>query len=149
MAIPKPRNGAVLRYAYLWKAEQDTGRSEAHKDRPATVILAHHEPKTGIETVYVLPITHSPPAQMEAAKWAVEIPSDEKARLGLDGDRSWIICSEVNRFLWPGYDVRPIPGSRPPQWEYGMLSRETYEKAKRLFLECSKDKKTKIAVRDA
>ncbi len=145
MAIPRPRNGAVLRYAYLWKVEQDAGRTEARKERPAAVILTHRAPESGLETVYVLPITHGPPEQ---AQWAVEIPPAEMARLGLDEERSWIVCDEANRFLWPGYDLRPIPGSRPPRWEYGMLSRGTYERAKDLFLKCRKEMRAKVAQRD-
>jgi len=31
-------------------------------------------------------------------------------RLGLDEARSWILTSEVNRFVWPGPDLRPVPG---------------------------------------
>lgn len=30
--------------------------------------------------------------------------------LGLSGDRSWINITEWNRFAWPGYDIRPVPG---------------------------------------
>jgi hypothetical protein len=46
--------------------------------------------------------------------------------LGLDAGRHWIVCGEVNRFAWPGFDLRPIPG-RSGSWEYGMLPAALYE----------------------
>ena len=144
MAIPGPRNGAVLRYAYLWKSEQDAGRVESEKDRPALVIVALRAPESGVETVYVLPITHGSP---QRPQWAVEIHADEMARLGLYEERSWIICDEINRFLWPGYNLRPVPGSRPPRWQYGVVLRGTYEKARHLFLKCRNEMRARVADR--
>ena len=38
---------------------------------------------------------------------AVEVPPATKRRLGLDSERSWIITTELNRFIWPGPDLRP------------------------------------------
>jgi hypothetical protein len=132
MAIPPPRNGAVIRYAYLWRSEAEQGLIEARKDRPVAVVLVHKD-AAGKTITLVLPITHSPPSDLAAA---VEIPAEVKASLGLDGDRSWIVCDEANRFHWPGYDLRPLPGARSNRWEYGMLPRGLYEQAKALFLEC-------------
>jgi hypothetical protein len=133
VAIPPPRNGAVIRYGYLWREEQERGLVEARKDRPAAVVLAHKDAATGQTFTFVLPITHSPPADPSVA---IEIPAEVKTGLGLDGARSWIVCDEVNRFRWPGCDLRPVPGTRPSRWEYGMLPRGLYEQAKALFLEC-------------
>ena len=41
--------------------------------------------------------------------------------LGLDNQRSWIVVTELNDFLWPGPDLRPIPGISPRRFDYGML----------------------------
>ncbi|WP_371072442.1 MULTISPECIES: hypothetical protein [unclassified Sinorhizobium] len=38
----------------------------------------------------------------------IEIPAATKHRLGLDDERSWIVLTESNRFVWPEPDVRPI-----------------------------------------
>jgi hypothetical protein len=38
----------------------------------------------------------------------------------LDGERSWIILDDFNEFLWPGYDLRPIPG-KTGKYDYGFL----------------------------
>jgi hypothetical protein len=50
----------------------------------------------------------------------VEVPATVKRHLGLDGDRSWVVLDEGNRFAWPGYDLRPVPGARD-RYEYGFL----------------------------
>ena len=68
--------------------------------------------------VTVAPMTHSPPKDPEAA---VELPAQTKRRLGLDDEPSWVIVSEVNRFRWPGPDLRPIAGAAPPSFSYGLL----------------------------
>jgi hypothetical protein len=31
-----------------------------------------------------------------------------RAHLGLDAERCWIMVTEINRFIWPGPDLRPI-----------------------------------------
>jgi hypothetical protein len=37
-----------------------------------------------------------------------------KRHLGLDDEPSWIITTEVNRFVWPGPDIRVVEGSDTP-----------------------------------
>lgn len=98
MSFPSPYPGLVIRYAYLWKREADVGREEGSKDRPCAIVMAVVT-QDGEQEVLVLPITHSPPANPADA---VEIPSQTKARLGLDADRSWVVITEANAFVWPG-----------------------------------------------
>jgi len=64
--------------------------------------------------VLVAPVTHTPP---ERAVDGVEIPANVKKHLGLDRERSWIIVTELNRFIWPGPDVRPAPDSESPFYD--------------------------------
>jgi hypothetical protein len=59
----------------------------------------------GTPVVRVLPITHTPPSDPADA---IEIPAAVKLRLRLDGERSWIVVTESNRFAWPGPDIRPL-----------------------------------------
>jgi hypothetical protein len=68
-----------------------------------------------VERVFIAPITHSSPEDPERA---MEIPAATKQRLRLDDERSWIITTEVNRFIWPGPDLRPVPGVGE---SYGLL----------------------------
>jgi len=49
------------------------------------------------------------------------MPANVKRDLGLDREPSWIIATEINRFRWPGPDVRPLKGGSPlygamPDW---------------------------------
>ena len=109
--------GLVLRYAYLWAAEAAQGRDEGRKDRPVVVVLKR-EVVAGASSVIVAPITHSPPRNGTRA-----VPMDPrlKARLGLDDEASWIVTDEVNVFVWPGPDLRPIGGSAGDRCDYGYL----------------------------
>lgn len=112
-----PPAGTVIRYGYLWKREAEAGRDEGTKERPVALILAR---PGGLGECVVLPITHSAPVD---AALAIEIPGAERARLGLDGDRCWIVLTEFNAFVWPGVDLRPVPGREPRTVIYGALSR--------------------------
>lgn len=117
MAFPKPFPGLVIRYAYLWRAEFLAGMEEGRKDRPCAIIASIRD-DDGETRVLVLPVTHRPPERDESA---VEIPAKVKARLGLDGARSWVIVSEWNEFTWPGPDLRPKPGKGEDSIAYGAL----------------------------
>lgn len=64
--------------------------------------------------ILVAPVTHAAPDN-EAE--AIEIPANVKKQLGLDRDRSWIMLNELNRFMWPGPDIRPAPGSDAPFYD--------------------------------
>lgn len=114
---PTPEPGDVLSYAYLWAREAEAGREEGLKDRPTVVVLAQQQMSAGLRLI-VAPVTHSPPEHHGAA---IEMPRAVKRDLGLDEDRSWIVTIEVNSFIWPGPDVRPIDGGDPlygaiPDW---------------------------------
>ena len=115
--LPEPRPGVVIRYAYLWRDEARRGLEEAIKDRPCVIVLASVDDR-GESLVTVAPITHSPPATHGDA---VEIPTATKRRLGLDDQASWIVTNEVNRFRWPGPDLRPVGRERPRSIVYGSL----------------------------
>ena len=119
MPLPDPVPGLVISYAYLWRDQRDQGREEGVKDRPCVVVLAVLQ-REGERIVTVAPITHTPPRQPGEA---VEVPAATKRRLGLDDARSWIVATEVNRFPWPGPDLRPIPGKRGV-FAYGTLPRQ-------------------------
>jgi hypothetical protein len=68
----------------------------------------------GGTALLVAPITHTAP---ENAADAVEIPAHVKHHLDLDSDRSWIVLTELNRFVWPGPDVRLAPGTDSPFYD--------------------------------
>jgi hypothetical protein len=117
MAIPEPRLGLVVSYAYLWHDEHRAGHEVGIKNRPCVIILAVEHPSEGVTMVRVAPVTHSPPDDLSVV---VELPLAVKRHLGLDDDRSWVILDEVIEFAWPGFDLRSVPGSRD-RFDYGFL----------------------------
>ena len=115
--FPAPFPGLVISYSYLWRQDYLAGREEGAKDRPCAVVLSRNT--KGNETVVtVAPITHSEP---EIPEMAVEIPAKVKEYLNLDSEASWIICTEVNRFVWPGPDISPITSQGNKTYSYGVL----------------------------
>ena len=129
MDIPeRPTAGQVIRYAFLWRDEADDGRQEARKDRPAAVVIAIS--KDDHTQVIVAPITHTPPEDPVAA---IELPADVKRQLGLDDAPSWLRADELNRFSWPGYDLRSVPGQDTVV--YGKLPPGLYTRLKNRIVE--------------
>lgn len=118
MALPKPEPGLVISYAYLWHDEARAGLEEGAKDRPCAIVLVAEKEDDGETVVTVVPVTHTPPNKPEES---VEIPAITKSRLGLDDQRSWIVVSEINRFVWPGPDLRAVARSSPQRFDYGFL----------------------------
>jgi hypothetical protein len=70
----------------------------------------------GETLVTVLPVTHRAPDDTAAA---IEIPPAVKRHLGLDDSHSWIVVSEGDQFVWPGYDLRKVRGA--DRYDYGFL----------------------------
>jgi hypothetical protein len=127
----RPHPGLVLSYAYLWTDAAKAGRTEGSKDRPAAIVLARQDLGPS-ELVYVAPITHSPPTQDDEK---IPIPPEVKRHFGLDDDQSWVDVTELNIFVWPGPDLRPIRRSRDGNDDdtpcyYGYLSRGLFRAVK-------------------
>ena len=122
MPIPVPEAGLVISYAYLWNREALAGQEEGRKDRPCVITLAVQRQQDGETWVTVLPITHSAP--IDAAS-AVEILPAVKRHLGLDDARSWVIVSEGDQFVWPGYDLRKLRGD--DRYDYGFVPPQFFE----------------------
>lgn len=143
MTWPTPQPGLVVRYSYLWQREAAAGREEGVKDRPCAVVLAHMD-EGGDTRVYVLPITHYPPSSDEDG---VEIPQAIKRRIGLDGERSWVVVSEANIFDWPGPDLRFLPGQGPESAAYGFLSVGFFRLVRDRFLAASRKGRAALVTR--
>ena len=107
MSLPPPRAGLVIRYAFLWSHEAALGADEASKDRPCAVVVAARQQGGEEVRVIVAPVTHEPPSDPASA---IELPSEVKRLPGLDAARQWLRYEELNRFTWPGFDMRPVPG---------------------------------------
>src|SRR5262249_49750515 len=113
----------VVRYSFLWSSEARAGATEGRKDRPCVVITTVRRAADRRYRVRVLPITHRP---AEPAR-SVAIPQIVKRHLSLDRDASWIVLDEVNEFIWPGVDLRPISRTKPGVWTFGVLPVEIFD----------------------
>lgn len=142
MGIPSPEPGLVLNYAYLWHNEHLAGLEEGLKDRPSAIVLTETRASDGATVVTVLAITHSAPRD---AATAIEIPQQIKKHLGLDDARSWIVLTEVNEFVWPGYDLRRVPGE--DRYAYGFLPPRFFEAVRAAFIAFYKAGRTKTTDR--
>ena len=131
MPFLTPEPGLVISYSYLWHREHEAGQEEGRKDRPSVVVLAMKHVTDGTTVVTVLPITHSPPVHPTIA---VEVPAPVKRHLGLDADKSWVVVSEGNEFLWPGYDLRKIP--KADRYDYGFLPPRFFNQVLEAFVAC-------------
>ena len=132
----------MIRYSYLWAEEYGGGREEGSKDRPCAVILVTGG--VGDRVVTVLPITH---AQPSIPALAVEIPAPTKQRLGLDEDRSWVLLSEANRFIWPGPDLRPANPGELTSIGYGQLPFALFEQIRQKFIAAIRARRARLVPR--
>lgn len=142
MAIPTPEPGLVISYAYLWEHEAQSGQEEGRKDRPCVIALAVQREQNDETWVTVLPVTHTPPRD---AASAVEIPAAIKRHLGLDDARSWIVVSEGDKFVWPGYDLRKAHGG--DSYDYGYLPPRFFDSVLAAFRAWHKAHKITLTLR--
>lgn len=143
MAFPEPVPGLVIRYSYLWVEEHKRGQEEGVKDRPCAVILMTMN-EDGERVVTVLPISHTPPADPNLA---VEIPAPVKRRLKLDDERSWVVLTEANRFIWPGPDLRPLTPGDSARVGYGPLPFGLFEEIRTKFIAAIRAQRASVVPR--
>lgn len=141
MPLPVPEPGLVISYSYLWHSEYERDQEEGLKDRPCAIILVA-EDAAGETLVTVVPITHSAPGAD-----AVEIPLAVKRRLGLDEARSWAVISEVNRFAWPGPDLRPVTRGDPERFDYGFLPPSLFRQIRDRLVAAASAQRLKVVPR--
>ena len=144
MSLPPPSPGLVIRYNYLWASEAAKGLEEGAKDRPAAIVMALKQAEGEETHVYVLPVTHSLPL---AGTDALEIPADVCRAAGLGAARSWVVLSEFNEFVWPGFDLRLIPGRTPRTIAYGFLRPGFFTKMRDCWLALDAAGKSKATQR--
>ena len=130
MLTPSP--GLVVAHLYLWARERQAGAVEGRKVRPALIVDVQQR-SGGAAFVTACPITHS---EIQSPGDGVELPQPVKHHLGLDEERSWMIATEVNRFTWPGYDLRRTADGREA---YGNIPKPLLHAVLRLMLEHARE----------
>ena len=143
MPLPFPEPGLVVSYSYLWDAEYRRGREEGVKDRPCAVILVSVDDE-GDSVVTVLPISRSAPADPDLA---VEVPATTKRRLGLDDERSWVVLTEANRFVWPRPDLSPARPGDAASMAYGLLPFRLFETIRQKFIAAIRARRARVVPR--
>lgn len=129
VALTRPIPGLIVRYSYLWYQDHLEGHEDGEKDRPCAIVASVRVDAEGETRVLVLPITHSPQAP---SRYAVEIPAVTKRRLGLDDEPSWVLLTQWNEFVWPGPDLRRLPGKG--EVAYGVLPPGLFASIREKFL---------------
>lgn len=146
MRLARPERGTVIRYSYLWADEHARGRDEGIKDRPSLVLALSVIADNRQLRVLVLAITHVRP---KSASDAVALPPDTKRALGLDDTPSWVVTTEANSFVWPGPDIRPVPGRKPYSPFYGRIPAPLLAKVARSYLANRNRQKARMIPRSA
>jgi len=141
--FPEPKPGQIIRYAYLWRSEEEAGLEEGAKARPTVVVLVS-ELAGEQRRVIVAPITHSRPVD---PRDAIELPPATCRRIGLDDQPQWVLAAEVNAFLWPGPDLRPLLGQGAQSVVIGYLPPNTFIRLRDRIGELSRERRMRAVVR--
>jgi hypothetical protein len=134
--------GQIIRYEYLWSDEADRGLEEGAKWRPCALILVIGGDDDEVEVV-VAPITHRPASDAVT----VPIPAKTRRRIGLDDAAQWIVVSDLNRFRWPGPDLRPVSGGGDDSVVMGLLPAALLGEVKSALIELLKSGRTQVVAR--
>jgi len=142
MSLPDPVPGLVIRHGFLWAADAARGQ-DAGKERPSVIVMALKPAGSNATRTYVLPITHSAPDdKVEAMK----IPDSVAASAGLDAAQSWVVLSDFNEFIWPGFDLGIVPGRNPRTVAHGFLTAGFFNRLRDRWLELdAKGKSTGVS----
>lgn len=90
------------------------------------MVLAAERKDDHVE-VLVAPVTTKPPLGPDGS---IEMPAAVRTHLGLDSERCWIVTSELNRFIWPGPDIRMVRGAGELSPYYGKVPGKLLERAR-------------------
>jgi hypothetical protein len=106
------------------------------------IILCVEGVEAGTTVVTVLPITHVAPRNPEEG---VAIPAAVKRHLGLD-DAPWVMVSEGNEFVWPGYDLRKRRSDG--SYSCGVLPPRFFDRVVKAFVALHRAHRSRMVPRD-
>ena len=89
------------------------------------------------ETVFVLPVTSRQPAVPEDGE---KLSEATRRRLGLPPEPCWVMLSEVNHFIWPGPDLRPVAHPAGSFCTYGLLSARQFRRIRDTVLQRARER---------
>ncbi|HEY1932332.1 MAG TPA: hypothetical protein VGG99_10000 [Acetobacteraceae bacterium] len=74
------------------------------------------------------------------------MPADLKFQLDRDARPQWVILDDMNRFMWPGYDLRRLPGTVADR--SGMIPEPLFRAILQDVLACHLTRKGTLTDRD-
>ncbi len=98
----------------------------------------------GNTELLVVPVTTQPPVHPDDA---FEMPTRVKAHLGLDAARCWIMVTELNRFRWPGPDIRPIERGDARTPYYGFIPQPLFDAVLAAVIARAERRQVKVTTR--
>lgn len=125
MPLPRPENGLVVQYGFIWAGPGRADPPDSGKSRPCLIVDVEIEVVAGREVLRVtyLPISHVAPRERETA---IAIPGRIARHLRLTHERSYIYTSYANEDDWP-YDVERVPAARG-SFQYGFIPRALFDR---------------------
>lgn len=108
------------------------------------VVVVAVEARSHGPQLLVVPVTTRPPRVGDSA---VEIPARVRHHLGLGEDRCWIVADEVNRFTWPGPDIRPIRRGDDINPRYGAIPARLFEQVRQRLERAAAEGRLKVTKR--
>ncbi|MFZ5615935.1 MAG: hypothetical protein ACOZAA_01240 [Pseudomonadota bacterium] len=114
---PELTSGSLVMYDYLWRWQHESGENEGRK--PRECVIAIRTMVLESDTIFILPITATPPAP---ERQSFELPELEVRRIGRGQvQRLWVIIDELN------VDLVERSFVLRPGCKVGDLSRPVYE----------------------
>jgi hypothetical protein len=75
------------------------------------------------------------------------MPARVRQHLGLGDERCWIVCDELNRFTWPGPDIRPIRRGQDVNPRYGAIPGRLFEQIRQRLDQAAQAGRLKVTKR--
>jgi hypothetical protein len=107
------------------------------------VVVATEKRPHGTQLL-VVPVATRPPRPGDSA---VEIPPRVRKHLGLGDERCWIVSDELNRFTWPGPDIRPIRRGQDLDPHYGAIPGRLFEQVRQKLDQAARAGRLKVTKR--
>lgn len=112
------------------------------KDRPAVIVLTLKTDQ-GLTKVVTVPMTTTLP---KGGAKVLVVPREVQAALKLDDRPAWVVVDEVNRFDWPGHDIRPAFGGEG--WVYGRMPPRFFNRIRDAVVAAARSGELRVTSRD-
>ncbi len=95
------------------------------------VIVVANQIADGVRVITVVPITQRKPLPDTAV---IETRPALNTHIGVDDLSSWNVVAEVNEFVWPGVDLRPLQRTDLKEYAYSVIPQGFYNKNQSIII---------------